>query len=265
MTPVPAATPVFDIVNFKVPFDAGGDVPQNTYSLVGRIDFNLSDKTTMYGRVARQNLDEFQGSDTYSAYSQYDTGTTVVNSSYLYSLNHIFSPSLLNSAKISYTRFNTNTSFNTALLNTPNLMIVPPTDPATSGDIQLPGLQNEGEPGDGGLPSGGPQNTIQPQDDLSWTKGRHAMRFGGGLTYIQLNYAYGAYAQAVEQLGSTLQDSFDSLTNIAGNPGGSQLTAFQARVDPQGKLPCPLDIYGNLVSRRLLRRNSAAAIGQLWS
>ena len=124
-------------------------------------------------------------------------------------MNHIFSPSLLNSAKISYTRFNTNTSFNTAYLNTPNLMIVPPTDPATSGEIQLPGLQNEGEPGDGGLPAGGPQNTIQPQDDLSWTKGRHAMRFGGGLTYIQLNYAYGAYAQAVEQLGSTLQDSFD--------------------------------------------------------
>jgi hypothetical protein len=248
VTPVPSATPVFDIVNFKVPFDAGGDVPQNTYSLVGRVDFNLSDKTTMYGRVARQNLDEFQGSDTYSAYSQYDTGTTVVNSSYLFSLNHIFSPSLLNSAKISYTRFNTNTSFNTAFLNTPNLMIVPPTDPATSGEIQLPGLQNEGEPGDGGLPAGGPQNTVQPQDDLSWTKGRHAMRFGGGLTYIQLNYAYGAYAQAVEQLGSTLQDSFDSLTNVAGNPGGSQLTAFQARVDPQGKLPCPLDIYGNLVT-----------------
>jgi hypothetical protein len=246
VTPVPAATPVFDIVNFKVPFDAGGDVPQNTYSLVGRIDFNLSDKTTMYGRVARQNLLEFNGSDTYSAYTQYDTGTTIVNSSYLYSLNHIFTSSLLNSAKISYTRFNENTSFDATYLNTPNLMIVPPTDPATGGLIQLPGLQNEGEPGDGGLPAGGPQNTIQPQDDLSWTKGRHAMRFGGQLTYIQLNYAYGAYAQAVEQLGSNLQDSFNSLTNEAGNPNGSQLVSFQARVNPQGKLPCSLDIYGNL-------------------
>jgi outer membrane receptor protein involved in Fe transport len=248
VTPVPAATPVFDVVNFKVPFDAGGDVPQNTYSLVGRIDFNLSDKTTMYGRVARQNLNEFNGSDTYSAYSQYDSGTTVVNSSYLFSLNHIFTPSILNSAKISYTRFNTNTSFDTSLTNTPNLMIVPPTDPVTGGEIQLPGLQNSGEPGDGGLPFGGPQNTIQPQDDLSWTKGRHAMRFGGGLTYIQLNVAYGAYAQAVEQLGDTLQDSFNDLTNTSGNPGGSQLIAFQARVNPQGKLPCSVDIYGNLLT-----------------
>jgi hypothetical protein len=245
-TPVPSGTPVFDVVNFKVPFDAGGDVPQNTYSLVGRIDFNLSDKTTMYGRVARQNLDEFQGSDTYSAYPQYDTGTTVVNSSYLFSLNHVFNPSLLNSAKISYTRFNNNTSFDTALTYTPSLMIVPPTDPVTGGNIQLPGLQNSGQPGSGGLPAGGPQNTIQPQDDLSWTKGRHAMRFGGGLTYIQLNYAYGAYAQAVEQLGANLQDSFNSLANTAGNANGSQLIAFQTRVNPQGKLPCSVDIYGNL-------------------
>jgi hypothetical protein len=246
-TPVTAATPVFDIVNFKVPFDAGGDVPQNTYSLVGRVDFDLSDKTTMYARVARQNLNEFQGSDTYSAYPQYDTGTSVVNSGYLFSLTHVFTPSLLNNAKISYTRFNTNTSFDTALTYTPSLMIVPPTDPVTGGNIQLPGLQNSGEPGAGGLPAGGPQNTIQPQDDFSWTKGRHAMRFGGQFTYIQLNYGYGAYAQAVEQLGANLQDSFNDLTNSAGNANGSQLINFQARVNPQGKLPCSVDIYGNLI------------------
>ena len=47
-TAVSPGQPVFDVVNFKVPFDAGGDVPQNTYSLVGRVDFNPSDKTTMY-------------------------------------------------------------------------------------------------------------------------------------------------------------------------------------------------------------------------
>ena len=67
-----------------MPFDAGGDVPQNTYSLVGRVDFNLSDKTTMYARIARQNLNEFNGSPPYSAYPQYDTGSTTVNSSYLF-------------------------------------------------------------------------------------------------------------------------------------------------------------------------------------
>ena len=247
-TPVSPGQPVFDVINFKVPFDAGGDVPQNTYSLVGRVDFNLSDKTTMYARIARQNLNEFNGSTSYSAYPQYDTGSTTVNSSYLFSLNHVFNPSLLNSAKFSYTRFNNATSFNTALTNTPNLFMggTVETDPVTSLTIQMPGLQNS-DPGDGGVPFGGPQNTVQPQDDLSWTKGRHSMRFGGGITYIQLNVAYGAYAQAVEQLGEDVQDSFADLTNTSGNPNGSQLVNFQARVDPQGKLPCAEDIYGNLI------------------
>ena len=169
-----------------------------------------------------------------------------INSSYLYSLNHIFSGSLLNSAKLSYTRFNDGTSFDTALVNTPNLMLVSPEDPATGANISMPGLQNLSEPGSGGVPAGGPQNTIQPQDDLTWTKGRHTMRFGGQFTYIQLNYAYGAYAQAVEQLGESTQDSFNDLTNTSGNSNGSQLINFQVRVNPQGKLPCAYDIYGNL-------------------
>jgi hypothetical protein len=244
--PVSPGQPVFDVVNFKVPFDAGGDLPQNSYSLVGRLDYSLGDKTTMYFRAARLSMDLFNGSDSYSAYPQYNTGTAILNQSFLYTLNHVFSPSLLNSAKISFTRFNNVTSFDTTLVNTPSLMIVPPTDPVTNGNIQLPGLQNDGSVDNGGLPYGGPQNTIQPQDDLSWTKGRHSMRFGGLLTYIQLNVAYGAYAQAVEELGTSVGDSFADLTNTAGNPKGSQLTAFEARVNPQGKLPCPLDIYGNL-------------------
>jgi hypothetical protein len=45
---------------------------------------------------------------------------------------------------------------------------------------------------------------LQSMEDISWTKGRHNMRFGGQFTYIQLNEAYGAYAQAVEQLGAIL-------------------------------------------------------------
>jgi len=237
-TPVPSSTPIFDTVNFHAPFDAGGDVPQNSYTLAGRIDFNLNQNTSMFFRAARQSQDEFAGSAFYSAYPQYDVGSTNVNQSYLYSITHTFSPTLLDNAKVSYTRFNDANSFDTALTYTPNLMIVPPTDPVTSTIIQLPGLENLGAPGEGGLPFGGPQNTIQFQDDLSWNKGRHSMRFGGGLTYIQLNVAYGAYAQAVEQLGGTLQDSMNDLTNMVGNAGGSQLISFQARVDPQGKLPC---------------------------
>ena len=236
--PIPASTPVFDTVNFKTPFDAGGDVPQNTYRLAGRLDLNMTGKTTMFFRGARESQVETNGSYFYSPYPQYDVGTLNLNQSYLYSLSHSFTPSLFNNLKLSFDRFNDSNSFDQAQVSVPNLMIVPPADPVTNGEIVLPGLENYGAPGAGGLPYGGPQNTIQAEDDLSWTKGRHSMRFGGQMTYIQLNVAYGAYAQAVEELGATLGDSLNDLINAGGNAGGSQLYQFEARVDAQGHLPC---------------------------
>jgi hypothetical protein len=252
-TPISSSTPMFDTINFKAPFDAGGGIPQNTYDLVGRVDYNPTDRTQMFFRGGRENSIQTSGSNSYSAYPQYDTGTTFLNQSYLYSISHIFTPSLFLSMKASYTRFNENTSFDPTLLYVPNLMFVTPTDPNTGSLIQMPGLENYSEPGFGGLPAGGPQNTIQFEPDLSWTKGKHSMRFGFMDTYIQLNYASGAYAQAVEELGFGFQSSLNDMMNTAGNPNGAPLVAFETRVDPQGKLPCPADTsttdgnFGNVV------------------
>jgi outer membrane receptor protein involved in Fe transport len=237
-TAVPLSTPILDTINYTAPFDAGGDVPQNTYRLAGRLDFNMTSNTSMFFRGARETVDQFIGSAFYSPYPQYDVGYNEVNQSYLYSVSHIFNTALLDSLKLSFTRFNDANTFDTAQTQVPNLMFVSPTDPATGQEIVLPGLENYSEPGAGGLPYGGPQNTIQAEDDLTWTRGNHAMRFGGGLTYIQLNVAYGAYAQAVEELGSTGQDSMNDLINSAGNASGSPLISFQARVDPGGEFPC---------------------------
>jgi len=248
VTAVAAGQPIFDTVNFNVPFNAGGGNPQNSYDLVGRLDYNLGDRTQMFFRMGREHQNFLLGTTFYSEYPQFDVGTANANQSYLYSLTHSFSNSIVNNTKISFTRFNSANSFDTAQTNTPNLMIVPGTDPVTGGAIRMPGLENYGQPGEGGLPYGGPQNTIQLGDDFSWTKGKHNMKFGGLYTYLQLNVAYGAYAQAVEQLGPTFQDSMNDLVNVANNPGGSQLSAFAARVNPNGVLPCPYDIYGNLVT-----------------
>lgn len=246
-TPVPAATPVFDTVNFTAPFDAGGGVPENQYVIAARIDYRLSDKTQMFFRDGYENINQFLGSAFYTAYPQYDVGTTATNQSYLYSISHTFTTNTLDTAKVSFTRFNTANSFNTALTNTPNLMFVPPTDPATNLLIQLPGLENYGAPGEGGLPYGGPQNTLQLEDDFAWTKGRHSMRFGFQYTYIQLNVAYGAYNQAVEQLGGTLQSSMNDLVNAGGLADGSPLITFTPRVNPNGAYPCYANPDGSLI------------------
>jgi hypothetical protein len=73
ITAVSASQPIFDTVNFKTPFDAGGGLPQNTYTLVGRFDYTMSDRTTMFCRYGRESQDEFLGSAFYSAYPQYSS------------------------------------------------------------------------------------------------------------------------------------------------------------------------------------------------
>jgi len=253
ITPVSPTQPVFDVVNFNAPFDAGGGLPQNTYDLLGRVDYNLTDKTQMFFRFARYSENDMAGSLFYSPYPQYNVGATSLDNSALFSLNHTFSSNLLSSSKVSFTRYNTASSFDTALTQTPNLYLSTSSyqeqiDNVTGNVIQLPGMENTAE-GSGGLPFGGPQNTLQLSQDLTWTKGRHTMHFGGTFTYIQLNVAYGAYYQANEVLGSALGPAMNSLVNAGGDMDGgvfaSPILQFQARVNAEGVLPCATDIYGN--------------------
>lgn len=248
--PVAPSTPIFDIVNFKAPFDAGGGLPQNTNNLLGRLDFNMTDKTQMFFRFARYSETDFNGSTFFSPYPQYNVGGTNFDDSGLFSVTHAFRANLLNNAKLSFTRFNVANSFNSSMTHTPNLYLSAgaTSDPVTGNLIQMPGLENIG-PGLGGLPFGGPQNTLQFEEDLAWTKGRHTMRYGGEFTYIQLNVAFGAYLQAVEQLGSTLQGGMNSLVDAGGvtNSSGalaSPVIDFAARVNA-GVLPCTVDNFGN--------------------
>ncbi len=52
---VPCGSLTCDTVTFPVVTDAGGGAPQNTWMTVARVDYNLSDKTTMIGSYAAYN------------------------------------------------------------------------------------------------------------------------------------------------------------------------------------------------------------------
>jgi hypothetical protein len=222
-------TPVFGLVNYFAPFDAGGDSPQNTYDLLARFDYNLSDKTTMFFRYGREDLFLLPGSAFNTIYPQYNVGFTLVDDSYLYSLSHNFTANLLSNTRLAFTRDARVNQYNTALSNVPTLFLF--NNATFNGQpIAFPGFYNA-TTGVGGLPYGGPQNTIQAFEDFAWTKGRHTMRYGGQWDNIQLNKAYGAYAQAVEQLGSAFGTGLDNMV-------GGVLTNFQAAVNPQGQVPC---------------------------
>jgi hypothetical protein len=235
---VPTSTPIFGQINFFTNADAGGDLPQNTYRAIGRVDYNQSARTQMFFRFGQERQDLFSGALYYSPYPQYDLGESVSNNIYLFSISHSFSPALFSSSKLSFSRFASPESYNSAEQSVPELMFGSAS--ANSLQITFPGLANYMAPGySGGLPYGGPQNTVQLEQDLSWTKGKHSMRFGGQATYIQMNIAYGVYAQAVEYLQTGLQPGLEGM--LSGN-----LQYYQAAVDPQGKLPCTENPDGSL-------------------
>ncbi len=235
---LPDSFPVFGIVNFQAPANSGGGNPQDTYNLMARGDYNPTDKTQMFGRYALYNEIDVPGGLFSSPYSQYNVGQAIKGASYLFSLTHEFSPTLVSNSKFSFTRNSVDQSFNTALQNSPTLYF-------KSGAVfagiqaQLPGFFDINE-GTGGLPAAGPQNTSQINQDFDWTRGHHSFKFGAQLFYIQNNITYGAYGQAVEGLGSSLPNSLDNFLD-------GQLVLFKAAVNPGGAYPCFRDYTtGNL-------------------
>ena len=230
------ATPMFGNVAYGAPQNAGGGIPQNTYNIVARVDYNPTEKTQMFGRFVEYHEVDQAGSQFASPYSQYNVGQTAENQAYLYSLSHEFSGSLASSTKLSFSRFNSFFSYDTALQNVPVLIVSTNAQiPHTSTFIQLPGFYDF-NPANGGLPYGGPQNTSQINEDLSWLKGKHSMQFGTQLLYIQDNESYGAYAQATQQLGQNRTLGLQNLYT-------GDLFQFQAAVNPKGALPCVRDPY----------------------
>ena len=236
---VPAGTPAFGLVNFTAPSDAGGGLPQNTHRIVGRADFNMNSSTQMFFRYALENLVDFNGGQFASPYSQYNVGDQAFNNSGLFSLNHSFTPAFFSSTKLSFSRLRPSHTFDPASLNVPELLMTAAPTTIKGIPIQLPGLFSQFA-GSGGEPFGGPQNIAQVGEDLSWTKGRHNIRFGGLYDYQQLNQSFGAYAQAVQQLGTSGPTAYNNL--VAG-----RLALFQVAVNPQGKFPCRRDVLGRLV------------------
>jgi hypothetical protein len=236
---VPDGTPVFGLVNYTAPQDAGGDLPQNTYELVGRVDYNLSTNTQMFFRFGRESLATLSGASFASPYPQYNVGQTIYNNNFLYSITHTFTPNLLSSTKLSFFRDSAANQFNLALQQTPTLFLYNINSGAViinGQPLQLPGFYDFNT-ATGGLPFGGPQNTIQINEDLSWIRGRHTMKYGGQYNYIQLNRGYGAYEQANESLGKS--NAGNGLDNFV----TGTVFQYQKALNPAGAFPCAVGAY----------------------
>jgi outer membrane receptor protein involved in Fe transport len=230
-----ANAPMFDVVGYNVPANSGAGDPQNTYSTVARVDYNLSDKTQIYTRYALSSEVDQAGSIENSPYTGYNIGQTLFNNSLIVSMTHTFSPRFISQSKLDFNRFN-------------QLQPVPPSGVVPTYylgsyevgtaigpyNVALPGTVPF-NPGLGGYPSGGPQNFGEAYQDFTWSRGKHDFRFGGSFVYLRYNGIFGAYNEALQIFGDTVGQGIDNF--LAG-----QLSRYEAAISPQGKFPCVNDV-----------------------
>ncbi len=224
---LPASTPVFEEVAYNVPVDLGGGNPQNAYQTVTRLDWNVNDKTQVYGRYALESQDLLSGVVSNSPYQGFSTGQHRFNQNALLSLTRTITSNFVSSSKLAFNR----------VINDQPLGEQPPgptlyltLGAASVGGtlVALPGYLpfNQGS----AIPAGGPVNNTQAYQDFNLQKGNHQLRFGGQYVYIQINNSFGAFQNSVLNLGNANDTGLANL--LAG-----QLLRFQGAVDPQGHFP----------------------------
>lgn len=216
--------PLFQQVSYSIPADAGGGFPTNSYSTVTRVDYNLTDKTQIFGRYALERLKPFAGNYDTSPYKGFTVGTTNRNQNALISITQAFSTNFISQTKIGYSR---QTGENTVGSN--------PNTPTLSGNfgnafnnVYFPGFLSA-SPGVG-LPTSGTQHLAQINEDLTYIAGNHNFRFGGQFIYIRDNKLFPAFQNASQVLGT-------SATQVIGNLLNGRLVSFNAAINPQGKFP----------------------------
>ena len=224
---LPAGLPAFREARFTVPADVGGGLPQNSYETVARIDWNASDATQIYGRYALESQDFFAGTNAFSPFAGFDTGSTNFNNNFLLNVTHTWSPKLVSQSKLVFNRLNNQQPLNSDQPPTPTFFLRNNVVLTLAGSpVALPGYLPF-SPG-AAIPFGGPQNFLQAYQDLNWTHGNHQFRFGGLYIHIRDNRTFGAYENAVAAFGTT--STTTGLNNfLAGN-----LRQLQVAIDPQG-------------------------------
>ncbi|MDQ3917916.1 MAG: TonB-dependent receptor [Acidobacteriota bacterium] len=221
-------TPVFQQVTYSTPEDVGGGTPENEYQTVGRIDYNLSQKTQLYGRYALQSQVFALGTNASSPYDGFNTGSTNFNQNMLLNLTHTFSPRFVSQTKIAYNRLNGGQPLGTQPLVPTLYMNAGRTVNLQGVRIAFPGYLPF-SPGNA-IPFNGAQNVYQLNQDATYTVGKHTWRMGGQVVHIRDNKTFGAYSYAVEGLGNTNGEALSNF--LTGN-----LVLFQVAIDPGNRFP----------------------------
>ncbi len=143
-----------------------------------RVDHNFSGSDNLF---ARYTVDDTYQLRPHSFPDFHDLWTS--RSQFLtVAENHIFSPSLLNTLRGSFSRTNVDTIAQSSIASSPDVDYIPGT---TVGIIIIGGLNFNPWFGPAINPGNFVQNVFSGSDDLNWAKGKHGFKFGVLINHFQ--------------------------------------------------------------------------------
>jgi hypothetical protein len=149
--------------------------------VLGRADWNISDKDSFFARYftdLQHAVYPFSGGNS-GLEPELDLGDNQFATA---EEKHIFSATLVNTARVSFSRTKVTAS---EVDSYPALQFFPGGPPVADGTIAISGLTGLGLGGASPMPELQLQNRYSEGDDIAWTKGSHSLRFGVSVDRVQ--------------------------------------------------------------------------------
>jgi hypothetical protein len=253
---LPATTPAFGLVQFPVATDTGVGAPQDTWMTVGRLDWNLTERSLMYARYAFEDRDLYGGTFSFSPFNGFNTGSRERNHSALWNWSNSLSPTWSYNTKVSFNRVNAIRNFGIA---GPRLFFgnLPLTNIGGFA-LALPGDQPFDPAGVNAFT--GPVNHFNAFQDFTTTWRNQHIRFGISYYYTQDNRTSLALQNSTAILGASLPQALNNL--LLG-----QVSTFQTVINPQRLLPgqtITLPVSQPNFNRSISEHDFAAYFDHIW-
>jgi hypothetical protein len=202
-------------------FIGGNNLPTNVREEIVRIDQNVTDKFTIFGHFVDESISQTYGTTMWSGDNVPTISNTFGNPSYAAVVHtaYVINPNLINEAAFNYNGNRIHIlplGLTTAPANfTFNRFFTGPNDLN-----RIPSINLSGATGANFTANWTPWNNIadsyQLRDDVSWTKGRHQLKIGGGWLWYKKG----------QDWFKTTQGNFTFNGNFTGNDFADYLLGY---------------------------------------
>jgi hypothetical protein len=194
--------------------------------LLGRADYNISDRDSLFGRYfidLQSAVYPFSG----SALALEPENENGANQFFSMEERHIFSPTVVNVLRASFSRTNANSA--TAETH-PALEMYPGSNRPDASVTLGSGVTGIGAGAASPEPEYQIQNRYAEGDDIAWTKGAHNMRFGASVDRVQSGVYWPFEGNSVWSFGSLplfLAGTASTLTGVLDTPNNYPIRNYR--------------------------------------